>query len=249
MIKELEVIKIRGSSRETVMNKVAEEVPFHIYIEKNHYVTLMCSPENLVELGYGFLFFDGVIKKKEDVREIIDMGHTFCFQLTKSFVAKKEVSERAILSGCGKGSLHTSLIEDYVPEEKITHRIPIESERISELMKDFKDEGQVFIETGGVHRVALGDANGIICGFDDIGRHNAVDKNIGYALTHDISFDDKILFSTGRISSDLLAKAIKARIPLVISHTAPTTLAVEMGRASGVQIIGFARGKRMNIYA
>lgn len=249
MIKELEVIKIKGGKEEIVMDKVAEEVPFHIYIEKNHYVTLMCSPENLIELGYGFLFFDGVIKKKEDVKDIIDMGHTFCFQLKETFVPKKEVSERAILSGCGKGSLHTTLIEDYVPEERITKEIKITPKRISELMEDFKNDGQVFLETGGVHRVALGNVEGIICGFDDIGRHNAVDKNIGYALNNGIAFDDKILFSTGRVSSDLLAKAIKARIPLVISHTAPTTLAVEMGRASGVKIIGFARGKRMNIYS
>jgi FdhD protein len=84
---------------------------------------------------------------------------------------------------------------------------------------------------------------------EDIGRHNAVDKAIGYCLLENISFRGKIMMVSGRLSSEIILKCAKCRIPLLVSRAAPTTLAVETAEAAGLTLVGFMRGDRMNVYA
>ena len=83
---------------------------------------------------------------------------------------------------------------------------------------------------------------------EDIGRHNALDKVVGKALMSNMDLKDKLVMTTGRISSDIVVKVAKAGIPIIVSHSAPTSLALSIAKAANITIIGFARGSRMNIY-
>jgi len=102
---------------------------------------------------------------------------------------------------------------------------------------------------GGVHSCALCSQDEIIIFEEDIGRHNALDKILGRALLQDIDLSDKIILTSGRISSEILIKVGKRAIPVLISRAAPTNLAIEMARELNITLIGFARGEKLNIYS
>ena len=122
-------------------------------------------------------------------------------------------------------------------------------ERISENMKSFNRESALFKKTGGVHSCALYFEGKNLIMKEDIGRHNAFDKVIGEALQSGINFDDKLMFTTGRVSSDIMIKAIRAGIPLLVSHSAPTNTAINLAVAANIALAGFVRGDRMNVYS
>ncbi|MDO8734675.1 MAG: formate dehydrogenase accessory sulfurtransferase FdhD, partial [Elusimicrobiota bacterium] len=100
-----------------------------------------------------------------------------------------------------------------------------------------------------VHSAGFSDGKKISVFAEDIGRHNAVDKLIGKALIDGIDTKDKILFTSGRVSSDIVQKVLRAKIPVIVSHSAPTSFAVKLCKEKNITLIGFARGRRMNIYS
>ena len=116
-------------------------------------------------------------------------------------------------------------------------------------MAKFSRSSDLFYATGGVHVCAICDNDGIIYFEEDIGRHNALDKVLGRALTEDMNLGDKMILTSGRISSEMLTKAVKMGITVVVSRSAPTSSAVHMARELNVILIGFAREKKMNIYS
>jgi FdhD protein len=125
----------------------------------------------------------------------------------------------------------------------------ISAREVFALAKEFQHRSQVFRATGGVHSAALCDAKDILIFSEDIGRHNAIDKIFGECILEDIPTDDRIVITSGRVSSEVLLKTTKRNIPIVISKSAPTDLAVDLAVDLGITLIGFARGRRMNVYA
>ena len=135
-----------------------------------------------------------------------------------------------------------------LPGEKILDPAVFSLQDIRSLYRDFQKRSEGYRATGGVHSAALADAHRTIVFAEDIGRHNAVDKVIGYALLEDISFSGKVMLASGRLSSEIVSKCARCSIPVIISRAAPTSLSVHIAEASGLTLIGFARGDRMNIY-
>jgi FdhD protein len=130
----------------------------------------------------------------------------------------------------------------------VTGDVKVDVQDIIELMKKFNKNSELFLSTGGVHSVALCQGKEILLFHEDIGRHNALDKVIGEAAFKGIDTSDKMMVMSGRISSEILIKAAKRKIPIVISRSAPTDLAIDYANNLGITVIGFARGNRMNIY-
>ncbi len=116
-------------------------------------------------------------------------------------------------------------------------------------MHEFEKRSVLFRKTGGVHAAGLANKERILFYFEDIGRHNAVDKVVGKCLQNQVSCEDKMLLLTGRISSDIVAKASKSGIGIIVSRSAPTGLAVKNAQRLGITLVGFARGSKMNIYS
>jgi len=117
------------------------------------------------------------------------------------------------------------------------------------MAKEFQQRSQIFRTTGGVHSAALCDTEGILVFSEDIGRHNAIDKIFGECILRDIPTDDHIIITSGRISSEILLKIAKRNVPILISKAAPTNLGISLANDLGVTLVGFVRGKRMNVYA
>lgn len=125
----------------------------------------------------------------------------------------------------------------------------LQSQQITVLMKAFDKKSAVFKKTGGVHSAALCDGERIVSFQEDIGRHNAIDKIIGDALYNNLNMADLIVLTSGRISSDVMFKVQKMESAVIVSRSAPTDLAVKLAKQWNVTLVGFARGKRMNVYS
>jgi FdhD protein len=115
-------------------------------------------------------------------------------------------------------------------------------------MKRFSRISSIFMRTGGVHSCAVCREGEVVISNDDIGRHNALDKVFGKCLLEEIRLDDKLILTSGRISSEILIKVARMGAPIIVSRCAPTDLALRLAEKVGITVIGFARAGRMNIY-
>lgn len=246
------IIKITKGKSRSVEDNLVEESPLTIYLNDKKLVTLMSTPADQKFLALGFLFSEGLISGKDDVKKVL-------FSPRKNEVKVLTQEKRrtpkgfsrlgTLTSGCGKGKSLQDLKEvDPLSDVLINLEFSVTSGHIEKLVREFEKRSSVFRSTGGTHSAALADREKILLFNEDIGRHNAIDKVLGESLLKRISLQDKILISSGRVSSDILSKAWRAKISLIVSRSAPTSLAIELALKLGITIVGFARGKRMNIY-
>jgi FdhD protein len=150
---------------------------------------------------------------------------------------------KTVFSGCG------SMVYAPMIRKNIFDSFRISAERIFMLMKEFQKLAMVYKRTGGVHCAGISDGEKIISFHEDIGRHNAFDKVVGECLAKGISMARKIILSSGRISSEIVLKSAVVGIPVIVSRAAPTTYAIKLAKLYSITIVGFARGRRMNIYS
>jgi len=243
------ITKIRENVREIAEDVVAQEVPFTLNLGKLELVTLLCSPFDLEDLARGFLFTSGIIKNLSDIKRItIDSQRWSCYIDVADTEVEKLMFKRLYTSGCGRGALFYNVL-DIMHRSKIISEFKINSAAVGKLMLNFQKRSEVYLKTGGVHSAALADKAGILSFREDIGRHNAIDKVIGYALSQNMTFEDMIMITSGRISSEVVFKVKKCGMPIIISRAAATNQAVRLAREMNLTLVGFVRGSRMNVYS
>lgn len=250
MMAKFKILGIKANSREIIDDFVVEEVPFTLMLGEQELGTFLCSPSDLEDLVTGILFTSGIIREARDVKNIIINSERWVayVDLVNPQAAENLTLKRLYTSGCGKGLLFYN-IHDLNSRAKVVSDFKIEPQVISALMLEFQGKSEVYRKTGGIHSAALADEKGILIFKEDIGRHNAIDKVIGHRLKEGLGFENKIMISSGRISSEVLFKTQKCGIPIVISRSAPTDQAVKHARDSEITLVCFARGKRMNVYS
>lgn len=249
-IEYVDIIKVKGDILQGEGDIVIVEYPFTLFVEDKEIITLLCSPSSLEYLALGFLYSEGFIDSLGDIEKIrIDEDKGICHIKLYNVNKLRENlrGKRTITSGCGKGTLFYNVLDSF-KSQKIENHIPLEIEKIKALVREFNRKSELFKETGGVHGCALCNYENILIFEEDIGRHNALDKVFGRALVENISTLDKIILTSGRISSEILIKAAKRQVPIIVSRSAPTSLSVKLGEELGISLIGFARGEKMNIY-
>jgi len=250
-IGKIEITVYSDKGREKKEDLIVEELPLTIYLNEDEIATLLCTPQDLKYLAVGFLFSEGILNSKEEVKNIIlDERKGLAWveaDKDKDFV-KKLINKRLITSGCGKGASFYS-VADSILSQKIKSDLSISFKQVLSLAQELQDRSELYKSTGGVHSAALCTEDKVVLFCEDIGRHNAIDKIFGKCLLTDMALNDKIIISSGRVSSEILLKVAKRSIPILISRSAPTKMAVGLAEKLGITLIGFARGKRMNVYA
>lgn len=229
---------------------VVREFPLTITLNNEELATMLCSPSSLEFLALGFLASEGLIQSREDVGQVQlneSRGTVRVETVDKPSLETDMVFKRFITSGCGKGTMLYSFA-DAMNRKKVESQLEVSPAQVFSLMKGFQSRSEVFRQTGGVHSAALADGENIIVFSEDIGRHNAVDKVFGQCLWEGISTRDRILLTSGRVSSEILFKIAKREVPVIISRSAPTDLAIKTASELGITLVGFVRGKRMNVY-
>ncbi len=244
------VFRVTEKERVPQNDTVVVEFPLTIILNNEELATTLCSPAKMEYLTIGFLASEGLIKTKDDIKKVQlnEKRGSVKIETTVSPALETDmVFKRFITSGCGKGTALYSYA-DALNQAKVESDLKVTASQIFSLMNIFQDRSEVFKETGGVHSAALANKQDIILFSEDIGRHNAVDKIFGECLMEDIPTQDRIILTSGRISSEILFKIAKREVPVIASRSAPTDLAIRSATDLGITLIGFARGKRMNIY-
>jgi len=234
------------------------EMPITIKINNDPMVTIICLPRDIKELAIGFLFTSGFIDSIEEIVElevdkIENEVHITLDKKKADSIKDFETSSynRVIKTSCGIPSVWRDLILNSISKTTETFRdIKVPQGLIFKCIIKMQSQTTLFKETGGCHGSALFDLNGnLINLFEDIGRHNAIDKVIGSALINNINLTTTILCSTGRLTGDSVLKAVRSQIPILASISAPIESGVRIAFSYGVTLIGFVRGNKMNIYS
>lgn len=249
-MENLQVTIIDHGEKKSVQMPVSEEVPLTIEVNGRELATLLCSPEHLKNLVAGFLFTNGLIQNLSQQKSLtIDTERWKAgVKIEGDGFADDLVFKRIYTSGCGKGVIfHNPL--DLINRVKIVSDFNVKNEIIREFMKTFQKQSQEHQLTHGIHSAALASRDEILIYRDDIGRHNAMDKVIGEALYTNVGLTDKMLLTSGRISSEILSKALRCRMPLLAAIGAPTNQAVKLARQAGLTIVGLVRGAKMFVYS
>ena len=244
------ILRITELGSSQTEDSVVREFPLTLILNNQELVTLLCSPTDLKYLAIGFLASEGLLQSKDKIKKILVDDRTGVVRVeTKTDVSSQLLFKRLITSGCGRGASFSSMADAQGQLKKVESQVSISALKVFAMVKEFQQRSQIFRTTGGVHSAALCDTNGILTFNEDIGRHNAIDKIFGECMLRDIPTDDRIIITSGRISSEILLKIAKRNIPILISKSAPTNLGLKAANELGITLIGFVRGKRMNIYA
>ncbi len=250
LTEELTILRVTEPGSNEITDTIIMEVPLTIVVNDKELVTLLCSPVDLKYLVLGFLQSEGLIKGKDEIQKIIvneSSGVAMVETKESQDFDSRLLFKRLITSGCGRGASFYSAA-DVQGQARVESQTRIAARQVLLLASEFQHRSETYRETGGVHGAALCDADGILIFKEDIGRHNAIDKVFGECLWRDIPTGDRIVISSGRISSEVLLKAARRNIPILISKSAPTSLAVRLATDLNITLIGFVRGKRMNVY-
>jgi len=247
--KKVHAKKWKESKQEIIDTMVPREAAITIYLNDEELATLLGTPQKLKELAVGFLYSEGILKNLADLKQVSvdDKKGIIWVETAKKTYLGKLLHKRFLTSGCGKGTSFLN-VSDLKGIDKLDSKIEVSSEKITALMKNMLERAELYKEAGGIHSSALSDGKSIIMMSEDIGRHNTLDKILGECFLNKIEAKDKIVFTTGRISSEMLLKAVKVGIPILVSRTAPTNLAVEAANELGATLVGYARASSMRVY-
>ncbi|CAM3316689.1 formate dehydrogenase accessory sulfurtransferase FdhD [Mycobacterium frederiksbergense] len=243
---------------------LAVEEPLEIRVNGTPLTVTMRTPGSDVELAQGFLLTEGLVSRREDIAAV-----QYCSGAGPDGFNTYNVLDVTLAQGvpmpdvdvtrnfyttsscgvCGKSSLDAvRLSSKHAPGDD---PLVVDADMLSALPDKLRDRQKVFAATGGLHGAALFDAHGTaLVVREDIGRHNAVDKVIGWALESGrVPLTGTVLLVSGRASFELTQKAVMAGIPLLAAVSAPSSLAVDLAAQSGLTLVAFLRGDSMNVYS
>lgn len=240
------------------------EEPLEIRVNGRPVAILMRTPGWEKELAAGFCLGEGLVASLMDIALIRHCGRAVPDEAVEgdpldesrnrvdvismsgaSGAATMPETVQLIRSGCGRANAQ-ALIESLTP---VQAEVWISAGVLSHLPAQITRQQAAYRAAGGIHAAAIFDAEGrgiVVC--EDVGRHNAVDKATGYCLLRGIPLKDKILVSTGRASYDMVAKGVRLGVPIIASISSPTSLAVELAEALNCTLLGYLRGKTLNVY-
>ena len=238
-------LRLKAGRLEEVRAEVVREQPLTVWINGERFLTLLCTPVKLDALIVGYLWMEKVIASLDEITslEVSEVDGQAHVTLSHAVTLP---TERILTSGCGGG---ITFRIDHRLFPKLTSAMRVSPAVLSARMKDLFDAAVHYKASRGIHGAALADADRLLVTAEDVGRHNAVDKLKGEALLRGMPTEDRILLSTGRISSEMLLKAARMGVPVVASRTSPTEMAVALAEQLNVTVCGYVRPDSLNLYA
>jgi FdhD protein len=244
-------LRIGGDNVTRVINiqklNICEEAPVDLIINGEKVVTFMCTPSHLKELAVGHLFSNGTIDNLEDIYTI-----GACDDMRKVFITSRENNNSSgfqlnnvLASSCGSGAQFT---EKFLEKPKNESEFKISMIKTIQLAKEMFSKADLYKRYGGMHCASLSDGDKILALREDVGRHNAVDKVIGKGVLIGTDFHSSMIMTTGRISTDMILKAVNIGSPIIVSRSIPTTLTLEIAEKLGITIVGRVISNRPIIY-
>ena len=259
--KSTQVIEWDEGRRRAVVDELAVEEPLEIRVNGQAAGITMRTPGDDFDLAAGFLLTEGIVTRRQAIERIVYgsapdgqiSGNRVDVALVEAGPIDVSRLERVAAATsscgvCGRTSIDTVHARGLTPPNAA---FTIDADRLTDLPAVLRSSQRVFGRTGGLHAAALFDAGGAMIALrEDVGRHNAVDKVLGFALMHDmIPLSSHVLLVSGRLSFEIMQKALAGRVPIVAAVSAPSSLAVEFAEENGQTLVGFLRDQRMNVYS
>ena len=248
-VERFPILRFSKGSGSSIEEVIARECALTIILNNHELVTLLCSPMDMKYLAVGFLLSEGLLKSKDEIKKMTVDDRRGVVRLEAELEEgfPQGVSfKRLITSSGGRGVFPRGVAD--ATDQKVQSQMRISTDEILALVDEFRNCSQLYLATHGVHSAALCDRKGISVFSEDIGRHNAIDKVFGKCLLEDIPTDDRLVITSGRISSDTVHKVARRGIPTIISIAVPTNLAVRIAHNLGITLVGDAMEEKMNVY-
>jgi FdhD protein len=245
------LIKVTGKEIEQVEEAIAEEIPLTVYLNGQELITMLASPGDENYLVVGLLASEGIIQNIKDIQTLevdTQQGIIQVSTISGETVAEKLFLKRYLSACCGKGRSSFYFTNDILTARQVESRVLVSAEAALAYSDMLENMSTMYRLTHGVHSGALADNGQLICYSQDIGRHNVFDKIYGRCLLEGITVADKMIVFSGRVSSEIILKVSKMAIPVIVSRSAPTSLALDLADELGITVVGFAKGGRLKIY-
>jgi len=233
-----------------VSRDIAAERPLTLYLDRREIVTLMTlgtQPELLV---LGYLRNQGLVRQLSDIAAVqVDWEVEAAAVTTRSGktdALDEKLHHRVVTTGCGQGTVFGRLQEN-LRQIRLTPP-PLRQSTLYELLGNLRHHNEVYKQAGAVHGCALCRGSDILFFCEDVGRHNAVDAIAGYMWLQDMEGGDKLFYTTGRLTSEMVIKAAQMGIPALLSRSGVTQMGLEMARRTGMILISRAKGKHFLVY-
>ncbi len=249
---------------------IINETRWRLYVNRRHLVSFMCTPRDLHCLALGFLQSEGIIDGLDEVVSLKvyeDEHRVYWYMPSLGFdgpltmaVCEESVGAidarlthplpetlgpKILTSGCGGGVTFQDIEKAGQP---LVSSLTVSPTQVMTLIRQLNEQAHLYRAVRGVHTSALADPDAIVVVAEDVGRHNTLDKIRGMCLLRGLRTQDRILLTTGRISSEMITKAVRMGVPIVVSRTSPTALSVRLADAWGITLVGYARGRRLSVY-
>ena len=246
-----------GRSVRRTKDELAAEEPLEIQVDTQPVVVTMRTPGHDDELAAGFLLTEGLVRSRQEILKIVPYVRNESGNVLDVFLApgvqvdfaqlKRHVFASSSCGLCGKATIDS--VHRHFKKLKSKLTVPVKT--LLGLPEKLRGGQSAFDLTGGLHAAAIFNTRGrLIVLREDVGRHNAVDKVLGFGLLNGLlPFDRHILMVSGRASFEIMQKALAARVPVVAAVSAPSSLAVQFAVESGQTLAGFVRGDRLNVYS
>ena len=233
----------QGWSR--VRAQVIGEVLLGVYVNGREIASIMCTPVDQSALALGFLQNEGLLDRMEQVDALTVSQNGCCVDVWLDHAVKRP-KRKVLTSGCGGGTTFQDPAEAMPPLEADVRLTP---EELIGLMERLHAPGSLHARARGVHTSGLSDGREILFLAEDVGRHNTIDKLAGMAMLAETPTDGRTLLTTGRVSSEILRKAIHMKCPIIASRNSPTSLAVSLAEAWNITLVGYVRRLTLRAYS
>jgi FdhD protein len=230
---------------EAINIDVVTEKPLTIYLNSQEIVTTMTLGDMPKELSVGYLLNQNMINNKDTIENIDhdeDLDVVIIRTKRKTNYEKK-LSKKIRTSGCAVGTVYGDMMETFY-DIKLNDRTKIKSSWMKKISKDITEIPSLYLKAGAIHGCALCLKDQVLAYVEDVGRHNAVDKIAGWMFLNNIEGQDKIFYTTGRLTSEMIIKTVQMQIPILLSRSGFTESGVNLANEANLSLIGRMKGKR-----
>ncbi|MCP4139941.1 MAG: formate dehydrogenase accessory sulfurtransferase FdhD [Chloroflexi bacterium] len=236
----------QNGKKEIVEARLPTEASVSLTVNGEVWLRFMCTPLQQEALAVGFLFNEGIIKDFSEVVDVRTCEHGDNVDIWLNHAAEKP-KKWTRTSGC-TGGVTSVEPHTYIEPAQRQNNVVLSSKQIPLLLKMLDEHQALYRQSGGMHTSILTDGAEKIIAAEDIGRHNTLDKIAGIKLIENLVFEQSILLTTGRISSEMMQKSLRLGASVVISRTSPSSMSVELAQKQGITLIGYTKRHRFNVY-
>ena len=235
----------RDQNGKEISTKVTIERPLTLYLNSQEIVTMMTIGDYPEYLAIGYLLNQNMLYPEDKIINI-DYDQDLAVVVVRTHNEtnfEDKLRKKTLTSGCAQGTIFGDLME-HVEKTRFAYNTSISTSVIFSLLNKINTTPSLYLESGAIHGCVLAETDHPIVYMEDVGRHNAVDKIAGYMRQENIEPEDKIFYTTGRLTSEMIIKTIHMGIPILISRSGFTEWGVSLARKANLTLIGRAKGKR-----